>query len=320
MSVRFTIMSLASVLVLGSGVFAQNTPPAEEGKEVVVPNKPKRERGERPRFKEIGRADPGLVADDMATRLELDDTQKAQVIQLVTNFQAMQKDLRQKYRPTDESMQRLHGIREEMKAAQETKDEAKMTALLDELKAIRAKNDELMRPLTEQVEAAKAELHTNLEGMMRGEQRQKFSAYWQMYGGDRNRKMSMAARSPQALKALVERLPGLSSQQKNDIDALFKAYFESSKQSRRGGREADAAVKKLYDDVALLLTEEQKTKLEQQMGSARGPGGRDRPGASGKGEAPKDGAASAQSATGDASKDGAASGEAPKKEPSSSGG
>ncbi|GJQ27418.1 MAG: hypothetical protein HBSAPP02_24500 [Phycisphaerae bacterium] len=309
MSVRTSVLSLAAVLILGSGVFAQDGQPAEEGKEVIVPGPVKRERRERPRFKEIGRADPGLVADDMATRLALDESQKAQVIQMVANFQALQKDLRQKYRPSDESMQRLHGIREEMKAAQETKDEAKMTALLDELKAIRAKNDELMRPLSEQIEAAKAELHTNLEGLMRGEQRQKFAAYWEMYGGDRNRKLSMAARSPQALKALVERLPGLSSRQKNDIDAVFKAYFESSKQNRRVGREADAAVKKLYDDVAALLTEEQKTKLEQQMGGGRGPGGREKPGAP-----------AAEAAKGDAPKDGAAGGEATKTEPPSSGG
>ncbi len=309
MSVRFSILGLTAAMILGSAVFAQDGQPAEQGKEVVVPGKVKRERGDRPRFKEIGRADPGLVADDMATRLELDDSQKAQVMALVANFQSVQKDLRQKYRPSDESLQRLHGIREEMKAAQESKDDAKMTALLDELKAIRAKNDELMQPLSEQVEAAKAELHTNLEGLMRGEQRTKFTAYWQMYGGERNRKMSMAARSPQALKALVERLPGLSSQQKNDIDALFKAYFESSKQNRRGGREAEAAVKKLYDDVALLLTEEQKTKLEQQMGSMRGPSGRERPGP-----------AAADAAKGEAPKEGAAGGDAAKKEPSSSGG
>lgn len=309
MSVRFSILGLAAAMILGSGAIAQDGQPAGEGKEVVVPGKVKRERGERPRFKEIARADPGLVADDMATRLELDDSQKSQVMALVANFQSVQKDLRQKYRPSDESLQRLHGIREEMKAAQESKDEAKMTALLDELKAIRAKNDELMQPLSEQVEAAKAELHSNLEGLMRGEQRQKFASYWQMYGGERNRKMSMAARSPQALKALVERLPGLSSQQKNDIDALFKAYFESSKQNRRGGREAEAAVKKLYDDVAQLLTEEQKTTLEQQMGSMRGPGGREKPGA-----------AAAGAAKGEAPKEGAAGGDAAKKEPSSSGG
>jgi hypothetical protein len=280
---RNRLMAVVAVLFMGSSLAAQEgqTPPEpKEGAGAV-----KRDRATRQQVRDITRTDPATVAADMAQKLALDDAQKAQVQQLVADFQVMNRELRKQYRPSDESGARLQAIREELSAAREANDEAKQQQLLEELKVIRVKMDEAQQPLVEQADIAKNQLHNDLEKLMRGEQRQKFETYWESIQGRRNRELRDFARSPQALKALVERLPGLSSDQKSKLDGLFKAHFEESKGGRRVGAEADQANRKLYNDVLAQLTDTQREKLEQYLGGQGGRGGPgNRPGAKGANE------------------------------------
>lgn len=77
-------------------------------------------------------------------------------------------------------------------------------------------------------------------------------------------------RSPRALKAIVDRLGDLTPEQRRSVDGLFAQFREGQREST--GREQDKNVitRKLYDDVFAVLTDGQKTRVEQQLAGRTG--------------------------------------------------
>lgn len=80
-----------------------------------------------------------------------------------------------------------------------------------------------------------------------------------------NRPRKGPIRSPRALKAIVDRLGDLTPEQRRTIDAVFQQFRESQRENRGQSPDNAAKHRKLYDDVFAVLTDGQKTRVEQQL-------------------------------------------------------
>lgn len=80
-----------------------------------------------------------------------------------------------------------------------------------------------------------------------------------------NRPRRGPVRSPRALKAIVDRLGDLTPEQRRSIDGVFLQFRESRRERRGQSPENSADERKLYDDVFAVLTDGQKTRVEQQL-------------------------------------------------------
>jgi len=77
-------------------------------------------------------------------------------------------------------------------------------------------------------------------------------------------------RSPRALKAIVDRLGDLTPEQRRSVDGLFEQFREAQRGTAGREHDKDAATRKLYDDVFAVLTDGQKTRVEQQLAGRTG--------------------------------------------------
>lgn len=81
-----------------------------------------------------------------------------------------------------------------------------------------------------------------------------------------NRPRRGPVRSPRALKAITDRLGDLTPEQRRNIDGVFQQFREWQRDNRGHSAEKAAQERKLYDDVFAILTDGQKTRVEQQLG------------------------------------------------------
>jgi hypothetical protein len=213
----------------------------------------------------LDKIDPRKMKEELTSSLNLDAAQQSDADRILKAHQQKLSDLRKEYPVSEEMVQKMTKIREDLKTAREAKDQAKIEELAGQMRTIRADDEQRKLPMRKAQEDARQALKGELMAILHDDQKAKFDTYWSEKMDVSRDRYAGPARSPQALKAIVDRLAGITTDQKSQMDILFKQYFEASRTTTGNQAANDAQVKKLYDDVLNVLTPEQRQQAEQKL-------------------------------------------------------
>ena len=264
MIVQRIISAVTVLVVLCSVAAAQQSPEKEEGR-------PKKKH-ERTCLRSNGTLDIRRTTDCLTEELSLDTDQKEALKAAMDDYNKRARELRRQNPPSEEMINRLNSIREEIAVARNTRDEAAMDRLIGEMRGIRAAEDARLAPVFEQLNVMHQELLGTLKTGLRSDQVTKLNSLWtNRIVAPREGRVSFRGqkRSAQALKAMVDRLPGRTKDQEQQLEELFRGHMEAVRAAGSSEAERDKLVGKLYDDVMAVLTPGQRARIEKDMRSGQ---------------------------------------------------
>lgn len=255
------VKSTITLILVTCGVAAaQQTP--DRG------DKPPKKNHEQSCLRSDGTLDIRRATKCLTEELSLDTDQSASLKIAMDDYRKKSRELRSQYRPPDETINRLKAIREEIAIARESKDEAAIDSLVGELRSIRAAEEARKAPMIEGLNTMHQELLGTLKTGLRSDQVTKLNSLWTNRivaprvdrVGFRGQK-----RSAQALKAMVDRLPGRTKEQEQQLENLFRTHMEAVRAAGTSEAQREKLVGQLYNDVMAVLTPEQQARIEQDM-------------------------------------------------------
>ena len=220
-------------------------------------------------FRSFRPEDPTSLTERMTQELSLDDAQREAVAKVLKDHQTQIVTLRQSMQsqPT-EGYDKMRQIAQEMRTAREAADTARVEELTQQMRQLREEQQARLAPMRQQMLDSQEKLRGDLFAILRDDQKPGFEKLWEQQLARRSPYRG-PERSPQTLKALVDRLPGLSNEQQQGIEQLFRQHQEAEKQTEKGSPAEKALVTKLYDGVLALLTPDQRSLLEGQLAGRR---------------------------------------------------
>lgn len=283
MFTRFSIMIMCilGICVWLSPAAAQETTGEAPGREGVE-RKPA-ERGERPGsvYRQGLYRDTQEQLEDLKSSVGIDGAQEKDIGDALKAFEARRDEIHDEYsaQPPDEQ-NKIRAIREARAKALTEQDREGLKMADDELTALRSSRRERYEAGNKLLREEEQKLHDRISGLLREDQKAKFEQYWdnQLVG---RYKRQGPTRNPRALKTFVERLPSYTSQQREYVEALFKAYQAEERDLKPGDDRKPAWMKrteKLYDEVYAVLSDEQKKAVDEKL---QGSGGKRRAGRAG---------------------------------------
>ncbi len=203
--------------------------------------------------------------------LKLDETQVEQVRGILQKEDEAIRALNANDAVPQELRDQIQAVANESGEAREAGDTERLKELHEKRLELGRKAREFGMPALEEARALREISREQILTVLRADQIESFDRYWEknMTRGPRS---SGGARNPALLKRLVDRLPDLTVQQKNQVDALFKAHVSGANPSWRDPRVARVQLDKLFDDVYAVLTERQKKVIQEKV--ERRPGSR----------------------------------------------
>ena len=235
------------------------------------PEKPKKPK-DRSCLRSDGSLDIRRTTECLTNELSLDVGQSASLKSALDGYKKKSAEIKRQYRPPDEVLSRLNSIREEMAAARQAKDEAAIKTLVDELHTIREGEDRRREPMVQSFAVMHNELMGTIKATLRPDQAARLDTLWtERIVAPRETRAAFRGkkRSAQALKAMVERLPGLSRDQEDRLELQFRAHMDAVRAVGTDEAARDRLVDRLYDDVMLLLNPEQQERIEKEMQGGR---------------------------------------------------
>lgn len=220
---------------------------------------------------------PGAI-EQLLDSLKLDDAQRKTIDAKVADLREQNREKMRASRMSPEQMTKMREMQEQMRAARDSQDTAKMEELRGEMMKIMA----AQRQANEQAEQ---ELHDAIKAELRPDQVEAFDKKWSEGAGAGMRGM-MGGRG-QSVRELRRAVMGLDLQpdQKTKIDEIFAESRKATKTvpGAPGGAGGDGpeAVKALREKIDAVLTDPQKAELDKKLtemgGRRRGPGRRPGP-------------------------------------------
>ncbi len=249
------------VLLAGPTAFGQTTQPNAH-------DRPPTPQEVRDRMR-ASRTEPSMssgMVDRIKTELKLDASQISQIDQLVAENEKLMVALRDQMKMPPESIEAMTRLREELNKAQEANDQAKLKETGDKMQQMRTEFTERTKPVRERMTNMQNQFRDKMRGVLREDQREGFDRIWlDRNSGDMRSRMRQ---NPRMLKAMVDRVPELTSEQKTQIDDLFKQHNEAEKGLKdRAAREQ--ASQRIYDAVMTILTPAQRAELDSRMSGRR---------------------------------------------------
>jgi len=211
------------------------------------------------------RFDPKAELAQMTEKLGLDEAQQNAIRQLFDDQQTKMAEMREKMRPTEEQREAMEAMREEMQAARESGDEAKIQELRGKMRETMGGRMEEMRKVMEENQKA---MHDGILAQLREDQKPEFAKMWEARMERQRRGPGGPDRGPAALKSIVDKLDDLTSDQKAQLEVIFKNFRETSRD--QAGPASRQANRKLHEDVMGVLTDTQKATVEKQLEGQRG--------------------------------------------------
>lgn len=210
------------------------------------------------------RNDPMALLDLFTEELNLDEPQRQETNRLLGENRRKLLEVRASFKPPAEGMDQTRALVERLRLAKQAGDAEAVRVATDQLREIQKQRESELAPMREKMADIQQELHDQIAALLRDDQKQKFEKLWMERMGQ-NAAFRGRVRSPQALKAMVDRLPGLTEDQKTQIDQQFRNYHESVKDQPSSSQAREQSTKLLYDSVMVLLTTEQRETITQQM-------------------------------------------------------
>lgn len=217
------------------------------------------------------------MVERLKTELKLDAAQIEQVDKLAAENEQTMVALRDQMKMPPETIAEMTKIRAELNKVQEAGDQAKMKELGDRLQQIRTEFSERTKPVRERMTNMQTVFKEKVRAVMHENQREAFDRIWTDRTATDIR--SRLRQNPRMLKAFVDRLTDLTSEQKTQIGDIFKQNQELEKGLKdRVTREQ--AGQRVYDSVMAILTPAQREQLEaraKSRGEAPKPNGPAKP-------------------------------------------
>lgn len=271
-----------------------NEPPARED----------RPRGMRP-GPGVGRAaPPEMQLEHLKEQLKLDEVQSAAIRKLIDEHHAKVMEAREELRPTPEEAEAMNRLRKSMEEARDSNDPTRIDELKEEARKIRTEREAKIQPIRERLEKSEKSLHDGVFQLLRPDQQENFEKVWAERSASRFNRGG-AGRDPRMLKAVIDRLPDLTGEQKSQIEKLFEE-FRRPPEKPSDGVEGDGSrparptredrmklqrekIEKLHAEVMAVLTPEQQKSVvaELKKMDERRPEGRERS-RGGRGGRPRD--------------------------------
>ncbi len=211
------------------------------------------------------------MVERLKSELKLDPAQIEQVDKLAAENEQTMVALRDQMKMPPETIAEMTKIRAELNKVQEAGDQAKMKELGDRLQQMRTEFSERTKPVRERMTNMQTVFKEKVRAIMHDDQREAFDRIWTDRTATDVR--SRLRQNPRMLKAFVDRLTDLTSEQKTQIGDIFKQHQELEKGLKdRVTREQ--AGQRVYDSVMGILTPAQREQVEAR---AKGRSGASKP-------------------------------------------
>lgn len=211
----------------------------------------------------------GPRAEILVKELDLDKRQEAVIRKIFDKFYKTNRELRESSRPTPETEEELKELRERVREARMAGDEQRLRELRERRRELQEGRRKRHAPFRERREAAMQQLHDQIIEVLRRDQKDRFEEIWQQWADPR--KLRPPLRSPRALRVVVDKLPDLTPELKQEMDVVFDRHMRATHGLEKNSPEYQSLNKRLYDDVIALLGPKQKDRVEKHL-SGRGPG------------------------------------------------
>jgi Spy/CpxP family protein refolding chaperone len=262
MTVR--VSTLSGVMLLAAAMLCAAQ---EAAKPQQTAQEPK---SDQPKVERPHGARPEGMLQLLVKELNLDEAQQTQVKAFLDEHRSREKDIRTSTQLPAELQEKTAKVRQEMMQARKAGDTARVTQLREELAGFQREREDLLKPVRAKLDESQEVLHGQILGILKDDQKAKFLELWDEqlsmgdgYGGP--------VRSPRALKSSVEKVAGVTPDQKKQIEAVFEQFRRASREPAASGLKARKdLITKLYDDVSALLSPEQKEQLQKVMEGERG--------------------------------------------------
>lgn len=258
MKIRWVAYCLMAWLMAGSVAWAQEPPPGDgprqgrgEGRDERGGWRGPRERG------------PEAQIERLIQELKLDEQQTAEVRKIYKEHEEKMREIHESFRQDPEEIEKMTQLREEMRAARDSDDREKVQEVRKKMQEVQAERRTKMAPLREKLLAADAERHDRLLAVMHPDQKPAFEKLWEEW--TQFQRPFISLRNPRVLKDIVDKLPDLSAEQKEQVEPLFREFQKAARDQDDQSAEFRRLSAKLYDDVTKLLTPEQKAEVDKQL-------------------------------------------------------
>ncbi len=256
---RWAAYFLMTWLLAGTMAWGQEPPPPPDG----GPRPGRGERGEG-RWQRPGRERSAEAQiERLIQELKLDEQQTAEVRKIYKEHEEKMREIHESFRQDPEEMEKMAQLREEMRAAREADDRDKIQEVRKKMQAVQEERRAKMAPLREKLLAADAERHERLLAVMHPDQKAAFEKIWQEW--TQFQRPFVSLRNPRVLKEIVDKLPDLSLEQREQVEPLFREFQKAVREQEDQSAEFRRLAAKLYEDVTKLLTPEQKAEVDRQL-------------------------------------------------------
>jgi Spy/CpxP family protein refolding chaperone len=208
------------------------------------------------------------MLERMTKELNLDEAQRAKAETILKaqeeKSQAVYKDLM----PTPEEQQKLEGLRQARREARRAGNAEEEARVAEEMRKVQQARQARLTPMQERLAAIEKEEHDSLLAVMRDDQKEKFEKFWADWMT--SRRPAGPVRSPQALKAMIDKLANLTAEQKKQIEEAFAGFKKTVREDvKEDSPEYRQRTRQLYEDVMKALTPEQREKILAQLREGR---------------------------------------------------
>jgi len=200
--------------------------------------------------------------EQMKTELGLDAAQQSTIQGMVDDYDKRMQESRQGLRPSPEESKQMSELREKLKKANEANDQNAVKEVSEEMQKVRKAQMDRMTPVRDQMTKAQDDLKNKLRSVLRDDQRTKFDKLWD----DNMSTMPRSRKNPRLLKSMIERLPDVTSEQKQQITDLLKKQDEALRvQKDMTPTQRDEMSQKTYESMIAVLTPEQREKVQARL-------------------------------------------------------
>ncbi len=200
--------------------------------------------------------------------LTLDEAQEPVIAALLEAHHERTVEIQEKHGQSQEEIEQWKALREEMQEAQQTRDQKRLRELQERARDMAQARRKRTAPARQLQKEARQALHDDIAAILNDKQKETFENLWKGRFMPPERKAG-SGRNPRVLRTLVFQLDDLQTDQRKQIDELFKGFLESRRgaNKERSREETRQLEKKLFIDVVAILTPKQKEIVDKELDS-----------------------------------------------------
>ncbi len=302
-SIRIMPLLLAAIFGFGLTIDAVNAQPEKPGEKEQRGDRPNRRRRERPRPDHPRYKSAGERMKMIEAKVELDETQRSQIEEVLRVGDEKMKAVRDQMRPSEEEMEEMKALRQQFRDARDSGDQEAMDAAREAQRAFGERRRERMEASRATMLAEEAKMHDGIRAQLRDDQVEAFETVWSDITEYTERLQDRGARNARGMDArrmrrIVDGLKGLTPAQNKQIDEIFTEHRKKQREARREkgerrgdkdgeadpkeepkrgkkgrrgerGRRGGAEVDALADAVMKVLNEEQVAEFQAELDKAK---------------------------------------------------